>query len=264
MVNRRDEQIAAINSRSEGLRQDRLEECKTQIREAYQSSSVVEQLANLVEIEDREPSDFRVLTSSEARYVDHFNDDSFYWDMYCKELARSIATSERLHIFERLEEIPGEGQSIDASNPNFRHLLDGIDQLRDKGYNPTIVIVPISLHGAVFRRLNIDIHTGRDIVLADGSRLHVFWSSRVVPIDRIVVLDAKSGNWNVKLDPETKSRLTVAIGRPSSPPNAVTFLAETVVKYEIVDPGRLFTIEVEGIPSTDLYAEGNIEKEEVS
>jgi hypothetical protein len=99
VINRRDEQIAAINARTDGLRGDRLVECRANIMKGYEGASVVDLLARVVELNDREPSDFRVLTNSEARSIDHFNDGSYYWDMYCEELGRSIGTSERLHIF---------------------------------------------------------------------------------------------------------------------------------------------------------------------
>jgi len=260
VINRRDEQIAAINARTDGLRDDRLLECRANIMKGYEGASVVDLLARVVELNDREPSDFRVLTNSEARPIEHFNDESSHWEMYCEALGRSIGTSERLHIFERLDQVPGEGEPLDAADPDLQRVLNGVSELRQRGFHPDTIIIPISLHGAVFRGLTIDIQTGSDLVLGDGTKLRIFWSNRVAPIDRFVILDKESGVWKVKLDPETKARLTVAIGRPPSPPFAVTFLAETVVKYEIVDPARLFVIEVQGIPSADLYAEGKTEK----
>jgi hypothetical protein len=256
-VNKRDEQIAAINANTKGLLEDLLVECRTAITEAYKGSSEIDILARVVELDDRQPSDFRVLTNTEARPVDHFNDRSYYWNIYCQELARSVATAERLHIFEELQRIPANGPPMDASEPDLERVLLGVDELRQRGFDPTILIAPISLHGAIFRGLNIDMQTGSDLVLKDGSSLHILWSNRVTPIDRFVVLDRESGAWSVKLDPKSKSRLTVAIGRPKSPPEAVTFLAETVVKYEIVNPQRLHVIEVEGIVSTDPYKETN-------
>jgi hypothetical protein len=254
-VNRRDEQIAEINGRTDGLSQERLVECRTAIVEGYKGSSIIDLLARVVELDDRQPSDFSVLTTSEPRAVDHFNDNSYIWDIYCKELGRSVASAEQLHIFDELGRIPSTGLPMDAYKPELGRVLQGVEELRKRGFNPTILIAPVSLHGAMFRELEIDMQTGSDLVLKDASNLHILWSNRVTPIDRFVVLDRESGDWSVKVDPQTKSRLTVAIGRPNSPPGAVTFLAETVVKYEIVNPHRLCVIEVEGIVSTNLYAE---------
>jgi hypothetical protein len=250
LVNTRDEQIRAIISNTRGLRADRLADCKSTILQAYEAESVIDQLASIVELDEREPSDFRVLTNSEARHIDHFNDDSYYWDMYCKELGRSIATGERAHIFEKLNELPGEGEPINAASPDLSRVSAAIQELRTRA-RPSAIIIPIALHGEVFHQLAVDMQTGRDLILPGGSGLHIFWGNRVVPSDRLVILDPECAIWSVKLDRETKSRLTIAIGRPASPAQAVTFLAETVAKYEIVDRSRIYVIEVEGIPEPE-------------
>jgi len=93
-LNHRDDQIAAIRERVDRLRPDRLEECYKKIRSAYEESSIVDHMARVIEERDRTPSDFRVLTNSESRHLREFNDDSYYWDMYCSELGRSVALGE--------------------------------------------------------------------------------------------------------------------------------------------------------------------------
>jgi len=67
-----------------------------------------------------------------------------------------------------------------------------------------------------------------------------------MPLDRFVVFDSNNAVWRVKLDPFNQSRLTVAIGEPNSPPDAVMFLAETVVKYEIKNREAFYILPVEG------------------
>lgn len=251
-MNRRDQQIAAINANVEGLREGRLVECSAQILAAYRAASIIDKLAQVTELADREPSDFRVLTNSEPRSEDHFDDDSYHWDFYCEQLGRSIALAEERYIFEELGKFAGQGKSIDATRPTFQAIAEGADQLSSAGFSPTALIAPISLFVAVLESLKIDWEKGEWVVLPSGQRLELFWSSNVAPIDRFVVLDRRAGEWKVKLDPESKERLTVAIGRPTSPPRAVTFLAETVVKYGIVNPEGLRVIEVVGEPS-DKY-----------
>jgi hypothetical protein len=260
-LNRRDQQIASINASVEGLREDRLIACRAQILESYAESSIVDKLAHVIELTDREPSDFHVLTNSEARRVSQFNDNSFYWDFFCKELGRSIALAEKRHVFEELGKIPGSGEPVDPVRPSFDWLWEGVQQLRSDGFNPTVLAAPIDLYLAVFKGLKIDLQTARNVELPDGSTLELFWSSRANPLDRFVVLDPRAGEWRVKLDPDTNQRLTVAIGRPKSPPLAVTFLAETVVKYEIVDQERLRVIELVGELPDDFGLHSAQEKE---
>jgi hypothetical protein len=216
--------------------------------DAYAKASIVDKLAQVMELSDREPSDFRVLTNSEARAEAQFNDNSYYWDFYCKELGRSVATAEERYVFEELSKVPGSGEPLDASQPSFDWLWRGVGQLRTAGFNPTVLAAPIALFLPVFKSLQIDLQTGRNIELPDKSKLELFWSSRIAPLDRFVILDRRAGEWRVKLDPHTGERLTVAIGRPKSPPQAVTFLVETVVKYDISSPHGLYVVEVFGEP----------------
>lgn len=254
-MNRRDQQIAAINANIEGLREDRLVTCREQILESYAEASAIDKLAHMVELTDREPSDFHVLTNSEARPMAHFNGDTYDWEFYCKELARSIALREERYLLEQLANLSGDAPPIDASRPTFQPLLDGIAKLRDSNSPPTVIVAPISLYLPVFEKLTIDLQDGRTVVLPDGYKLELFWSSRAAPIDRFVVLDRSAGDWRVKLDPVSGGRLTVAIGRPESPPGAVTFLAETVVRYEVTKRERMFVIEVVGQPPDDFGLE---------
>lgn len=254
-MNRRDQQIAEINASVEGLREDRLRACRQQILESYAKSSTVERLAHVVELTDREPSDFRVLTNSAAVQEAQFNDDSYYWDFYCAELGRSIAIAEERYVFEELGKIPGSDGPVDASRPSFDWVWRGVQQLRSHGFNPTVLAASIDLYLPVYKGLKIDLQTGRNVELPDGSLLDLFWSSRATPLDRFVMVDPRVGEWKVKLDHETNQRLTIAIGRPSSPPRAVTFLAETVVKYEIVNTSGLYVIEVVGKPPHEFGLE---------
>ncbi len=248
LLNKRDEQIAAINANVEGLREDRLVACRGQILTAYRAASIIDKLARVTEIADREPSDFHVLTKSDARLDQNFNDDSYHWDYYCEQIGRSIALAEERYIFQELDKVGGRGKSIDATRPTFEAIAEGAVQLSSAGFSPTVLIAPITLFVALLESLKIDWEKGEWVVLPSGQRLELFWSSNVAPINRFVVLDRRAGEWKVKLGPESKERLTVAIGRPSSPPQAVTFLAETVVKYEISDPAGFYVIDVEGEP----------------
>lgn len=257
-MNRRDEQIAGIRDRAARaaaagrLRSDRLDQCSSQIVSAYEAESIVDHLARVVEERDRTPSDFRVLTNSEARHLWQFNDDSYLWDRYCWELGRSIALGERTYIFEELQGVPPRGDPIDAAKPTFRPVVEGTYELRSRGYSPDVLCAPIDLFVQLAgdRSLTIDWNSSpRGALIVPGATpLKIFWSSRIAPLDRFVVLDSRHALWRVKLDPLTGHRLTVAIGEPETPPDAVIFLAETVVKYEIEDRDAFYAIALEGEP----------------
>lgn len=253
-LNRRDQQIARVKERAERLREPpgRLESCYEQILRAYEAESIVGHVARVIEEDDRTPSDFRVLTNSEARHLWQFNDQSYHWDHYCWELGRSIALGERTYIFEELRSVPATEEAIDATQPRFGAVLDAIAELRLRGYRPDVVCAPIDLFVPFNSDKNLTIDWNSSpreaLIVPGGPPLKIFWSSRIAPVDRFVVLDSKRAVWRVKLDPKTGHRLTVAIGEPETPPDAVVFLAETVVKFEITDSSAFRAILLEGEP----------------
>jgi len=254
-LNRRDEQIRALKQRTVDLDPDRLECCGQQIMQAYQAASIVDRVSRVVETDDRAPSDFIVLSNSEARRLAHFNARDYHWDFYCEELGRSVALGEERYLFECMARLPESELTINAENAEFGVLLEAVRYLTSRGCRPDVMFAPISLFVPFLtsKALSIDWRAlGREaLITPEGHALEVFWSSQSRPLTRFVLFDSRLGVWRVKLDPDTHGRLTVAIGQPESPPQAVTFLAETVVKYEIEDPKGFLAVEVEGLPSQD-------------
>lgn len=260
LLNRRDDQIATLKARTDKLDAARLEQCYRNIVLAYERDSIVDRLANVDEQTDRTPSGFRVLTNQETRLLAHFNDPTYYWEMYCEQLGRSIALWEERYVFEKIAELPGSALTVDGQNPRFAVIEEAVQEVRSRGHKPSAIFAPISLFVPFQTDSALQIDWGSDphetLVMADGTRLPVIWSSNAAPLNRFVIADTSAGIWNVKLDPETHHRLTVAIGRPESPPEAVVFLAETVAKYEVVDPNGFYVVEIVGQPREYGTAEG--------
>ena len=255
-MNRRDLQIATIRKSAVGLGPARLKECYSNIRSGYESESSVRQLGNVAEELDRSPSGFRVLHMSETRRLSEFNDIAVHWDMYCTQLGRSVAFAERRYALEVLNELEASETAIDASAPNFTAILAAITDLRSRGYTPDTVCAPTALFVPFTGdpRLTIDWNASprEMLVVPGGPPLRLFWSVRGDPLDGFVVFDSSAVRWTVKPDPETGSRLTVAIGVPETQPNAVRFLAETVVKCEVQEPGACRAFSLEGEPRHPL------------
>jgi len=245
----RDEQIAAIRRRKDGLDSDRLETYYPEITEAYESESIVDRLAQVVEEHDRTPSDYRVLTNSEARNLRQFNDNSYRWEYFCKQLGRSVAIGERRYIFEELQRVPLTGAAISLGRPQFDEILVAASQLSAEGYNPDVLCAPIGLSVPFHldSKLKVDWtnREGKLVVTPGGPALSIYWSSRLAPLDRFVILDSSKTRWRVKLDAISSHRLTVAIGKPEAPPGSVMFLAETVAKFEILDSLAIRAVPVE-------------------
>jgi hypothetical protein len=251
-LNRRDDQIAVLKGSIDKLDHERLQECYREIVRGYEAATIVDRVARVVQLTDRSPSDFRVLTNSEARRVSHFNGRNYYWDHYCEQLGRSIALGEIRYLFERTAELPPSTVTISADNPDFGLILDAVRDLTSLGYKPDVLLAPRSMFVPFNTDKGLRIDWGarpqEALVAPSGELIEICWSSGIAPLNRFILFESARGVWRVKLDPHTGHRLTVAIGRPESPREAVMFLAETVAKYEIVDPKAFRTILVEGEP----------------
>jgi hypothetical protein len=249
LLTQRDEQIVAIRRNTENLISERLEECYSAIKMAYDSESIIGDIARLTEVVDRSPSGFRVLSNSETRHLTEFNDPSYHWDHFCKQLGRSVAHGERTYLFEVLENIPPRGQPIEVVSPTFARILDATVELSSTGYNADVICVPISLFVAFMQdsTFPVDVSSPRETLdVGGGQSLSIIWSSGLYPLDRIIVFDSSQIVWRAKRDPSTGDRLTIAIGEPPSQPNTVRFIAETVVECEIADPAAVYSISVDG------------------
>ena len=241
-MNTRDEQITAIKNKFDRLNKDRLIERREQVLQGYNAASIVESIARVTFVPDRTPSDFHVLTNSEARRIDHFNDPSYHWDMYCTQLGRTIALGEKRYIFEELQKVvAAEGEQVSAKEPSFGALANAVSQVRARGreYSPDTLCAPIGfmvpLGGDGSLKIDWNASPRKVVILDGGVRLNLYFSSGAAPLDRFVVLDSSRMTWKVKPDLESGERLTVAIGqsRIETGQEGVIFLAETVAKFEV-------------------------------
>lgn len=255
-MNRRDEQIGALKVRTERLKEipNRIEECYAAIERAYSGESIVDYAAQVKGTDDREPSDFRVLSNQDARPLKEFNDASYDWEYFCSQLGRSVALAEEQYLTQKLAELtPRSDVSIDAADPDFSSIEPAMRELMSRGHRPNTVYAPISVYVSFTsdKDMNMDWKASpREALVVPGLEpVKLFWSSQVAPLDRFVIYDSKAVTWEVKRDPDTRSRLTVAIGqresRPSQP-DAVMFLAETVVKCTIANADSVYVIPVHG------------------
>ena len=250
-MNRRDDQIAELAARTSGLKQERLASFYQQIRDAYKAESIVERVAILNQITDRTPSDFRILSNSELRRLEHFNSDSYYWDMYCKELGRSVALGEEAYLFELLQAQLSESEV--NRGVEFEGLYSVIEEMAAEGYVPDVVLMPISymVGFSMDRRNRIEWQGGRHL-LWNNRRLELIRSSRSRPLNRFIVFDHGAGIWNVKLDPRSGDRLTVGIGEQVTPVRGVLWVAETVAKYGIKEQRAFRSFRPDVAPDSDF------------
>jgi hypothetical protein len=248
----RDKQVREINRRNGRLDADRLARFRSLILQSYETHSVVGQVALVAEVLDREPSGYKVISRSEARSLPQFNDPTVFWDPYCSELGQQVALGEMAYIFEVLVAgAPDFEASISSASPVFDPLFAAASQLRRQGFRPDVLCAPISFMVEFLDVLSGNMawgsHPRETLTLPDGTELRIFWSNSVAPISKFVLFDSSASLWRVKPDPETGHRLTIAIGEPEKgPKESVTWLAETVVHFELTKGKASLAIPVEG------------------
>ena len=154
-----------------------------------------------------------------------------------------------MYLFEKLEETISRGEPITLVNPNFSGIRAATNELISAGYRPNAVCIPIRLFVDFMQDSSYpnEASSHRETLsLPEGDSLKIHWSSGLAPLDKLVVSDSTQLLWKVKPDPITGHRLTVAIGEPISQPDTVRFIAETIVRCEILDPAAFYSISVEG------------------
>ena len=247
----RDQQLMALSRRTANLDPDRLKAFREEILRSYEAATIVGQTGRLAEVLGRTPLGFAIISKTETRSLAEFNDQSFYWDLYCSDLGRAIALGEELYLFESLKErISPSDNAITSKDPDFNVLFKHIAELRAQGHKPDVICAPISVMVPFLTKLHSQMRWGShppEVLLEpSGDILRVFWSSRNRPLDRFLVFDSSAGLWSVRPDPESGRRLTVAIGEAEEHPDSVVWLAETAVKYEMIDPSAFRSIPLEG------------------
>jgi hypothetical protein len=165
------------------------------------------------------------------------------WDMYCKELGRSVALGEQAYFFRTLQDAIPDVEV--ESGVGFEGLEAPVRSLVDAGYTPDIVIAPIAyMVGFMVGHTPEGIPLAKPIWERDGlrdylrignSRLTMYWSSSGRPLNRFIVFDSTRGHWTVKLDAQDGGRLTIAIGEQITPVHGVVWLAESISKYDLDD-----------------------------
>lgn len=247
----RDRNITTLRKRIANLQPDRLKAFTEEIVRSYEAATIVGQTGRVAEVMGRIPLGFTIIRKTETRSLADFNDESFYWDLYCSDLGRAVALGEELYLFESLAEVisPSE-RRIAGGDPHFDMLFEEMGELRAQGHKPDVVCAPISVMVPFLRQLRSHIRWGSHprevLVVPTGEMLRVFWSSKNRPLDRFLIFDSSSAVWSVRPDPESGHRLTVAIGEAQEDSDSVVWLAETAVKYEMMDPTAFRSIPLEG------------------
>ncbi len=234
-MSRRDEQIDRITAATDELDPERLRTFYAHIREGYQQSSFVDRVAVVRDVNDREPSGFRVLANQELRRIEHFNDKSYLWDSYCRDLGRSVALGEKHYLFERLKDGVADGPR--DGRLDFTGLATRAVRMQADGLAPDALFAPVSLMASFLHDHQHEMRwdqNGHPLWTVAGQPVEVFWSSGDNPLDRFILINRMSGEWQVKVDRASGTRLTIAIGTQPAP-RGVVWLAQTVAKFEITD-----------------------------
>ena len=247
----RTQQLAELNERTDGLNDDRIGAFKSEARQAYDSSSIVDRVTTITDAPDPLPDDYPLLSIAVSDSIRRFNDPTVHWDMFHRNFGRAIAFGEQRKLFETLV---GFGATVEptvtAADPQFTSVMAAISDLRANGFNPDVVCVPAGLafpfELLLQEFINWTDEPLKSLVTPAGSSLAMLIPSDEATLADFIVYDSQAIEWQVAhVD---GSRLRLGIGTPPLSTLSVQWVVETAARADVVDADGIRRITVEGEP----------------
>lgn len=233
-----------------GVRQ-RLQ-CFTQIRQSHQATSRVAQLAEVIPSSrnsaTQEHLDSRVhcdkVHLTILRDFQPHSDGAFQ----AASLGGSLATREEAFIIQTILD-NGNAHVIDAERLNFAALVAGVVEVRNSGFEPTVLITSLEqIHDAFdndqyFRTHVRPIDNQRQIVIDESTRLQIL--ELLHGVNHALILAPASGHWSVI--EQVRPSITVC----PNDPLRLHLNAEETVQYQLVHEEGVAILRFSSIPTHD-------------
>ncbi len=240
--------LSELRSQANGLRTERVTSGVDNTLRAYEGMTLPRQFSSMVQITGDVPSDFRRFGSAQRVRLSEFNAADYYWDGFAADLGRGAAFDEKHYLLSTMlaESIPPTG-FVDAARGDFAGVRTAINDLRAAGHAPNVLIAPVQVMVPFARCFDTELEfvdRRERLRLGEGINIRVFWSSRQTPLDRFIIFNSRGGRWMLAPDLETGHALSVAIGRSKLFPDEVEWVAESIGKYTIDEPGAFRTVQL--------------------
>ena len=228
-----------------GLYMDKVNRALTEIKDAYESHTIVPSLARVRPFDSLQDStkEFTQIYVSFFHPVKDFIAPQPALMMV--EVGMAVAYGERNFINKQLFE-KGPVTKISQEEVTIQKIRDILSDLKAGGFQPNVMLAPLEHYvdfmqswteqGCIEWRA-----PSREILLLDNeTKLQVFWSNKYVPFHSdVLIMDNRIGEWIIKPAPNGQA-LDVRISRSALyPETRVQVTAKTTVHYKLDQPSGM-------------------------
>jgi len=231
--------ISTLNDRVKHLNIERVNEYKKAALDSYQTATIIPKVSVLKITAPDESNSYRSIGLRQLLDMNKFNDPTYSWLMYFKQIGRVIADGEQRYFQQIIgQHVRSHGKTMSHLEPDFSVLNKTISNMQNSNVTPDTVILPISLHANFFKHYfhYMDFRSGHtDIFNISDTKLRVISSNKRAELRSIILFNSKAGIWKAMMDLNTDSTLTTAIGESITHPGQVEYWVETRAQYRITD-----------------------------
>ena len=224
--------------------------CKAKIVEAYHHASEIEEIVTIVNSIQETDRNVPFISIDQGHSLSRVPRDclikpslvdcSAIWS----EFGRYVAFSEMNYFIREVLKCKRQVEDLTIKDPNIVALYDKIDSvvsdLRKKGFNPSIIFVPMKYSSDPEVKKHVTYENGRAFLkVGTETKMRIVHSTRFKPFNDILILDKAAFAWQYKLEKDSSERLVVTVQEDETSKSTVHVLAKTTANLEIKNPKSL-------------------------
>ncbi len=235
-----------------------VKECKEKILKAYKENSEICEIVQTKEYDDTEEKKIEFIQISKRQPSKRqpipkdclIKPSSIYCDSIWLNFGREVAFGEINYFIKQISENK-DVERLKIKGENFIEIFDeiksAVDDLKGKGYEPSVIFIPLKYNRGGIESGKISFNDGRFLKIGNETNLKVILSSNLTPFNDFIVLDKKDIIWTYKPDKDTKKRLLIDVNEYEEDKTKVDLLVRTEVSLRITDPRGIKIFEKEEI-----------------
>lgn len=221
------------------LNKEKIERCKKLLLKDYFDTSIIETAVNTIDYVEEVHKDLEFLKFGKWVYIprEWFTDPTILPDFVFTEFGRGIAIGEENYIVQQILTYR-EITSKRLEKFDYESLVRTLRELEPAEslvlFAPIKYFVPMHMDWA--KKQGRVLFEKNDL-LVDNTRVRVFWSSKYVDFDKIILARKTFGQWVAK--PTVENRLKVEVSESEKKPDKLELKAQTVFKFTILNPDQI-------------------------
>jgi len=232
--------------------QSKLIELEDKIKDAYMRSSVIDEVCTPIPVEQTiRYGQFSQFIQKLLVEREHMQNPSHF--LILDEVGTSVARGETKQIIEKISSLP----SKTVEKLSYEDILVGIQSLRDLGFVPNHIFLPINYFHEVFEwnkgKWRPDTARGSafsTLYTNSGEQLSINYSNKYIPFEHVMITSKEANIWEYRHvdDDSTKNRLKVKFDWNYNDPDNTLLLVQTIYNFKISEENGNFIIKPKNHP----------------